>query len=187
MVYADSQGGLLQVAHDMGELKKTPAAAWRKLFEDRAHKSEWPYGSGVWGKKEWVLPGIENDDVVSMYEGHTNLFWAERYGREIGLDDLWLKLCGNTHTGSFKDLGMTVLVSQVKAMMRAGQARPRGRLRLHRRHLGGARRPTPPPPASRRSCSCRGARSRSRSSSSRSPTAPSCSPSTPTSTAAWRW
>ena len=46
-----------------------------------------------------------------MYEGHTNLFWAERYGRELGLDDLWLKLCGNTHTGSFKDLGMTVLVS----------------------------------------------------------------------------
>ena len=68
-----------------------------------------------------MLPGIENDDVVSMYEGHTNLFWAERYGREIGLDDLWLKLCGNTHTGSFKDLGMTVLVSQVKAMMRQGK------------------------------------------------------------------
>jgi threonine synthase len=121
VVYTDSQGGLLQVAHDMGELKKTPAAAWRKLFEDRAHKSEWPYGSGVWGKKEWVLPGIENDDVVSMYEGHTNLFWADRYGREVGLDDLWLKLCGNTHTGSFKDLGMTVLVSQVKSMMRQGK------------------------------------------------------------------
>jgi threonine synthase len=121
VVYTDSAGGLLQVAHDMGELAKTPAAVWRRLFEDRAHKSEWPYGSGVWGKKEWVLPGIENDDVVSMYEGHTNLFWAERYGREIGLDDLWLKLCGNTHTGSFKDLGMTVLVSQVKAMMRQGK------------------------------------------------------------------
>jgi len=122
VVYTDRQGGLLQVVHDMDELKKTPAAAWRKLFEDRAHKTEWPYGSGVWGKKEWVLPGIENEDVVSMYEGHTNLFWADRYGREIGLEDLWLKLCGNTHTGSFKDLGMTVLVSQVKAMRRQGKA-----------------------------------------------------------------
>jgi threonine synthase len=121
VVYTDRSGGLLQVVHDMAELKKTPAAAWRKLFEDRAHKTEWPYGSGVWGKKEWVLPGIDNDDVVSMYEGHTNLFWADRYGREIGLDDLWLKLCGNTHTGSFKDLGMTVLVSQVNAMRRAGK------------------------------------------------------------------
>ena len=121
VVYTDRSGGLLQVVHDMDELKKTPAATWRKLFEDRAHKTEWPYGSGVWGKKEWVLPGIDHSDVVSMYEGHTNLFWADRYGREIGLDDLWLKLCGNTHTGSFKDLGMTVLVSQVKAMRRAGK------------------------------------------------------------------
>jgi len=33
------------------------------------------------------------------------------------LSDLWIKLCGNSHTGSFKDLGMTVLVSVVKQMM----------------------------------------------------------------------
>jgi len=68
-----------------------------------------------------VLPGIENESVVSMYEGHTNLFWAERYGRQIGLNDLWIKLCGNTHTGSFKDLGMTVLVSMVNKMIRDGK------------------------------------------------------------------
>ena len=55
---------------------------WKELFEDRAHKTQWPYGSGVWGKKEWVLPEIDNENVVSMYEGHTNLFWAERYGRD---------------------------------------------------------------------------------------------------------
>jgi threonine synthase len=120
-IYTDSRGGLLQVVHDMGELRKTPARAWKKLFEDRAHKNEWPYGSGVWGKKEWVLPEVDNENVVSMYEGHTNLFWAERYGREIGLDDLWLKLCGNSHTGSFKDLGMTVLVSMVKEMQARGK------------------------------------------------------------------
>jgi threonine synthase len=52
-----------------------------------------------------------------MYEGNTNLFWAERLGRQIGVEDLWIKLCGNSHTGSFKDLGMTVLVSVVKQMM----------------------------------------------------------------------
>lgn len=121
VVYTDRSGGLLQVEHDLGELQKTPAAAWKKLFEDRAHKTEWPYGSGVWGKKEWVLPEIPSEDVVSMYEGHSNLFWADRHGRSLGLDDLWIKQCGNSHTGSFKDLGMTVLVSQVKAMMRRGR------------------------------------------------------------------
>jgi threonine synthase len=116
VVYTDRNGGLLQVVHDLDELRKTKAASWKKLFEDRAHKTQWPYGSGVWGKKEWVLPGIDNENVVSMYEGHSNLFWAERYGRALGVEDLWLKLCGNSHTGSFKDLGMTVLVSMVKEM-----------------------------------------------------------------------
>jgi threonine synthase len=32
----------------------------------------------------------------------------------LGMSDLWVKQCGNSHTGSFKDLGMTVLVSQVR-------------------------------------------------------------------------
>jgi threonine synthase len=121
VVYTDRAGGLLQVVHDMDALRRTSGNRWKELFEARAHKTEWPYGSGVWGKKEWVLPEIEPDNVVSMYEGHTNLFWADRYGREIGLDDLWLKLCGNTHTGSFKDLGMTVLVSMVNQMRKQGR------------------------------------------------------------------
>jgi threonine synthase len=74
----------------------------------------------VWGKKEWVCPELRDENVVSMDEGGTNLFWAERYGRELGLDDLWIKMCGNSHTGSFKDLGMTVLVSVVKQMIADG-------------------------------------------------------------------
>jgi len=121
VVYTDRKGGLLQVVHDLDELRKTKAAQWKELFEARAHKTQWPYGSGVWGKKEWVLPEIDNENVVSMYEGHSNLFWAERYGRTLGVEDLWLKLCGNSHTGSFKDLGMTVLVSMVKEMRARGK------------------------------------------------------------------
>jgi len=109
-------GGLLDVEHDIDSLRDRGAAGWMKLFDDRSRTNEWPYGSGVWGKKEWVLPGVDNENVVSMYEGHTNLFWAERLGAELGIDDLWVKLCGNTHTGSFKDLGMTVLISQVRQM-----------------------------------------------------------------------
>jgi len=124
VVYTARDGGLLQVVHDMDELRKTSAEQWKALFEQRAHKTEWPYGSGVWGMKEWVLPEIDNANVVSMYEGHSNLFWAERYGREIGLEELWIKLCGNSHTGSFKDLGMTVLVSMVKEMIARGREIP---------------------------------------------------------------
>jgi threonine synthase len=113
-------GDLLQVEHDLDALGERSAAGWMRLFEDRYKRTAWPYGSGVWGKKEWVCPELRDKHVVSMDEGGTNLFWAERYGRELGLDDLWVKMCGNSHTGSFKDLGMTVLVSVVKQMMADG-------------------------------------------------------------------
>src|SRR6478672_584558 len=113
-------GSLLQVVHDVDALRDRSAAEWRRLFDDRYKRTAWPYGSGVWGKKEWVCPELRDENVVSMDEGGTNLFWAERYGRELGLDDLWVKQCGNSHTGSFKDLGMTVLVSVLKQMVADG-------------------------------------------------------------------
>ncbi|MEL6605759.1 MAG: threonine synthase [Cyanobacteria bacterium J06614_10] len=115
-------GSLLEVHHDREPLKKRTADQWRQLFDSRASTTTWPYGSGVWGLREWVIPSLEDDNVVSMFEGNTNLFWAERLGQQLGIPDLWIKLCGNSHTGSFKDLGMTVLVSVVKQMMARGSS-----------------------------------------------------------------
>ena len=112
---------LLEVVHDLEHLRARSAAAWIKLFDERYQRTQWPYGSGVWGKKEWVQPHIADENVVSMMEGGTNLLWAERYGRQLGLHDLWIKQCGVSHTGSFKDLGMTVLVSTVKQMIADGR------------------------------------------------------------------
>ena len=113
-------GGLLQVSHDMDALRDRSASEWKALFDDRYKGTKWPYGSGVWGKREWVMPSIADDTIVSMDEGGTNMFWADRYGKELGLTDLWVKLCGNSHSGSFKDLGMTVLVSVVRQAIREG-------------------------------------------------------------------
>lgn len=109
--------GLLEVRHDMDALKQRSADDWKSLFEQRYMRTEYPYGSGVWGKKEFVCPNVDNENIISMYEGGTNLFWAERLGEQLGLFDLWIKQCGNSHTGSFKDLGMTVLVSMVKQII----------------------------------------------------------------------
>ena len=120
MYRCPSCGDLLEVRHDMDALKTRAAAAWIKLFDDRYRQNLYPYGSGVWAKKEWVVPFIDNENIVSTFEGNTNLFWAERYGKQLHLEDLWVKQCGNSHTGSFKDLGMTVLVSVVKQMMADG-------------------------------------------------------------------
>lgn len=114
-------GELLEVVHDIEKLKVRSAQEWKDLFDLRYRKHEWPYGSSIWGKKELVCPNVENKNIVSTYEGGSNLFWAERLGRQLGLDDLWVKQCGMAHTGSFKDLGMTVLVSMVKQMIAEGK------------------------------------------------------------------
>ena len=113
-------GGLLDVQHDIDALKDRSAVEWKQLFTARTQTNEWPYGSGVWGLKEWVCPQVADENIVSMYEGHTNSFWARQLGEQLGLADLWVKLCGNSHTGSFKDLGMTVLVSVVNQMIADG-------------------------------------------------------------------
>ncbi len=116
-----SCGQLLEVHHDLDALRDRSGSSWIKLFDQRWMTRDWPYGSGVWGKKEWVQPMLREENVVSTAEGGTNLFWAERYGKTLGLDDVWIKNCGNSHTGSFKDLGMTVLVSTVKQMIADGK------------------------------------------------------------------
>ncbi len=113
-------GGLLEVEHDRAALARRSAHEWKALFDGRFRLGPWPYGSGVWGKKEWVYPQLSDSSVVSMYEGGSPLLRAGRYAREIGLEDVWVKECGVTHTGSFKDLGMTVLVSAVKEMRGRG-------------------------------------------------------------------
>ena len=112
--------GLLEVAHDVDSLKRRSPAAWMRLFDERYMRTQFPYGSGVWGKKELVFPGIDDANVVSLYEGGTNLHRAVRFGESLGLEDLWIKQCGSSHTGSFKDLGMTVLVSAVKEIISNG-------------------------------------------------------------------
>ncbi len=113
-------GGLLEVEHDVAALKARSGDDWKALFDARFKIGPWPLGSGVWGKKEWIYPQLALENVVSSYEGGSPLLKVDRYAREIGLDDVWVKECGVTHTGSFKDLGMTVLVSAVKEMRARG-------------------------------------------------------------------
>jgi threonine synthase len=115
-------GGLLEVAHDLAALQTRTAAQWKALFAERWRSLDEPWGSGVWGKHEWVAPQLAPANIVSMLEGGTHLTRIPRYARELGLGDVRVKQCGTSHSGSFKDLGMTVLVSMVKQMIAGGQA-----------------------------------------------------------------
>ncbi|HSP80590.1 MAG TPA: threonine synthase [Myxococcaceae bacterium] len=112
--------GLLEVAHDVEALRTVPAEEWKRRFEQRFGSARLPYASGVWGKHEWVYPQLPAEDVVSLGEGRVPLKGLPRMAAELGLGSLELKECGISPTGSFKDWGMTVLVSAVKHMRARG-------------------------------------------------------------------
>src|SRR6516225_12376952 len=101
-------GGLLEVRHDVDALKQKAGAGWKQLFDSRLGRM-----SGVWSKEELVLPELQDKSIVSLGEGNTPLIKSERFARHLGIDEIYIKQCGTSHTGSFKDLGMTVLVSMV--------------------------------------------------------------------------
>lgn len=113
-------GSLLEVRHDISSLKEKSGKQWKDLFDERYRSIGFPENSGIWSKKEWVNPQISEDDIVSMQEGYTSLFTSEALNKSFKTKELYVKNCGNSHTGSFKDLGMTVLVSQLNAMMKKG-------------------------------------------------------------------
>jgi len=114
--------GLLEVAHDLDALRAASGEEWRARFDARWSPS-WSSGvtpSGVWSKREWVAPDVPDDAIVTTGEGLTPLYPARRLAAELGFGELFVKQCGTTHTGSFKDLGMTVLVSVVSHGLRSG-------------------------------------------------------------------
>jgi threonine synthase len=115
-------GDLLEVVHDIEALRRARTASeWKQLFAERWRSVEEPWGSGVWGKHEWVAPNVEPANVVSMLEGGTHLTRVPRFAAALGLGDVRVKQCGTSHSGSFKDLGMTVLVSVVAQMIARGR------------------------------------------------------------------
>lgn len=115
-----SCGGLLEVRHEPAPLARVSAAEWRATFDARGPQRTGWDASGVWSKREWVLPGATADEVVSLGEGYSPLVAAPGLARELGVGELWIKACGVAHTGSFKDLGMSVLVTQVARMRARG-------------------------------------------------------------------
>jgi threonine synthase len=108
------------VQHNLQNRTQRSAEAWKNLFQTRMTGAPGPDGSGVWRYREWVLPHIPEQHLVTLGEGASPLVRTTRLNNTWGLDML-IKQCGHTHSGSFKDLGMTALVSQVNHMKLSGQ------------------------------------------------------------------
>src|SRR5690348_2308638 len=93
------------------------------LFDARLGNRRAPEASGVWRFRE-LLPPLADAHIVSKPEGNTNLYAVgsalgggqRRVGEYAGLAQLYVKHEGENPTGSFKDRGMTVGVSQAVAL-----------------------------------------------------------------------
>jgi len=104
-----SCGGLLELVHPVPALR---GADLRAIFA--ARRGDGPgSSSGVWRYQELVLPNAA-DHVVSHPEGNTPLLARERASAYAGVSNLLLKHEGHNPTGSFKDRGMTVGVTQAR-------------------------------------------------------------------------
>ncbi len=102
-------GGLLDVVHlppkETGEALTRRFAGERRALPAAA-------ASGVWRFQELVLPTAT--EPVSWPEGNTALLQRRQVCDWAGCDGLLLKHEGMNPTGSFKDRGMTVGVTQAK-------------------------------------------------------------------------
>lgn len=107
-----SCGGLQEVRHRPPDL---PGPLLRGLFNTRCcHRGDSEV-SGVWRFKELILPGLSEENIVRYPEGNTPLVFRERLAEWVGVEHLRCKVEGMNPTGSFKDRGMTVAVSQARA------------------------------------------------------------------------
>ncbi|HSE31543.1 MAG TPA: threonine synthase [Pyrinomonadaceae bacterium] len=105
--------GLLDI-ESSGPLRIEPATLkqqWHQRLSSRLPQDR----SGVWRFRE-VLPLQENAELVTLTEGNTPLYTAQRSADYCRLDSLLLKHQGLNPTGSFKDTGMTVAVTQAKSL-----------------------------------------------------------------------
>jgi threonine synthase len=104
-------GSLLEVRQYPAE----PGSILRARFDRRRLDDPTGQGSGVWRFRELILPGP--GPLVTHPEGGTALYRRAAVSRYAGVADLALKHEGENPTGSFKDRGMTVAVTQA---VRAG-------------------------------------------------------------------
>ena len=106
--------GTLDVIHDLSDCQLT-----REILDARLSSKDPLNRSGVWRFRELILPLDEEklqEIAAARGEGSTNLYNADVLGREVGVENLWLKHEGENPTGSFKDRGMTVGITVAKLL-----------------------------------------------------------------------
>lgn len=99
--YCEECFGPLEVAYNYDFIKKNIS---RERIES-GPLSLWRY---------WDLLPVQTRDVVTLQEGFTPLIKAERLGKELGLENLYVKNDAVNPTYSFKDRVVTVAATKAK-------------------------------------------------------------------------
>jgi len=89
------------------------ASRLRRLWLERRCSNAPEDCSGVWRFREF-LPAFQIEQIVTLCEGNTPLVAGYRTATYAGLERLQFKHLGWNPTGSFKDLGMTVGVTEAR-------------------------------------------------------------------------
>ena len=99
-------GGLLEFSYQL-----EPNSDWRGLWQSRQGSGAPQDRSGVWRFRE-LLPDFGSSPPVTLQEGGTPMPEVPSTAAWAGVAGLSVKHLGANPTGSFKDLGMTVAISE---------------------------------------------------------------------------
>jgi threonine synthase len=97
-------GSPLLVRYDLGEAARNVSP---KELEKRA--------ADMWRYRE-LLPVRDAKHVLSMGEGWTPVWRAQRLGKQLGFADLWVKDEGLNPTGTFKARGAAAAISRAREL-----------------------------------------------------------------------
>lgn len=120
--YTCSCGSLLLPERDEDYIRRTIGCGQeaRNHFDSIRYgkiNKKYPYGSGVFMWMGYLLPGFPKKAVASLREGFTDLFEPPKWLKEkIGLKNLYVKMEGQNPSGSFKDRGMPVAISEARRL-----------------------------------------------------------------------
>lgn len=104
-------GDLLEVVVNR---PKVEPAAMKRMWLERRMSNASADRSGVWRFRD-LLPGpYDPASIITLSEGNTPLVHGLKTGQASGLDRLFFKHLGWNPTGCFKDLGMTVGMTEAK-------------------------------------------------------------------------
>jgi threonine synthase len=96
--------------------KQPNPVALKNLWQQRRGTLDPLDQSGVWRFRELLPILADLRNAVTLAEGNTPLYRLQQSARQSGVEQLYVKHLGMNPTGSFKDTGMTTVISKAREL-----------------------------------------------------------------------